>query len=258
MDEHKRAVCEQFSLQAGPFTGALHANDPALIALCVEAAAPRAGDLVADFCSGPGIIAAALAVHCRRVLCLDLTESMLREAARIAPSAFRVEGDATRAPLRDAAFAISMSRLAFHHVRELDDYIAAMIRAAVPGGRIVVCDIVTSEDSAESEETERIERLRDPSHARCLTRTELHSLFVRHGIRVEFEREWEMIVDHDEWMNRVYPPEVNRPVIRRLLEALEGHDRGGMKVWRENERLMILRRGVIIAGRRTDGVILAV
>lgn len=250
MDAHRAAVRDQFTLQARPFTGAVHANDPGIIALFLDAIAARPGDLVIDFCSGPGIVASALAPLCRRVICLDLTASMLREAARLAPAALRVEGDATSAPVRDGSCAIAISRLAFHHVFEIDDYLAAMIRAAAPGGRVVVQDIVTSENAVESRETEEIERLRDPSHARCLAPSELRALFVRHGLEIESERSWQMIVDHDEWMNRVYPPEENRAEVLRRLSALDGEDRGGMKVWREGKTLMILRRGVILAGRR--------
>jgi SAM-dependent methyltransferase len=250
MDQHRATVREQFTLQTRPFVGALHANDPDLLARYLEIIAPRREDRIIDFCSGPGIVAARVAPLCRRFTCLDLTASMLDAAARLAPSALRIEGDATRAPVRDGVFSIAVSRLAFHHVFEIDEMLAAMMRAVAPGGRIVIQDIVTSEDRAESDETERIERLRDPSHARCLAPSEWRALFARQGIEIESEGGWEMIVDHDEWMNRVYPPEENRREVLHGLEALEGRDRGGMKVWREGNRLMILRRGVFISGRR--------
>lgn len=50
-------------------------------------------------------------------------------------------------------------------------------------------------------------------------------------------------------MDRVYPPEENRPLVRRKLEALLGRDCGGIRVWRDGDRLMITRRGVIISER---------
>ena len=42
------------------------------------------------------------------------------------------------------------------------------MRVCAPGGRIVVVDMYCSEDLAKAAQWNRLEKLRDPSHVRCL------------------------------------------------------------------------------------------
>lgn len=232
MQSHKNVVRSQFDLQAKQFLDAEHANDPALLSQYLRIIDAPLSARIVDFCSGPAILARRLAP--RFVVSLDLSRGMLGEG--IGP---RVEADSTHAPLRTATFDRAISRLAFHHIENIEAVFREMMRVTKPGGKVVLNDIVTSEGS---NITEEIERLRDPSHFRCRTEQELLELFDNPAL----ER-YETTVDYDEWMDRVYPPEENRPKVRDRLEALVGRDLGGMKVWRESGRLMITRRGVIIS-----------
>ena len=52
-----------------------------------------------------------------------------------------------------------------------------MVRVCARGGRVVIVGTYTSEDSAEAAAFNRLERLRDPSHARSLYFAELKALF---------------------------------------------------------------------------------
>ncbi len=253
-------VREQFTLQARDFVSAQHATDAALMAQYIDVIGPAAGESLLDVAAGPGLVAAALGAGAGegpggcRVTIMDLTPRMLMEAARVAPLARRVEGDALRLPWRSGTFDAVICRLALHHVpdpaivvREMARVVRATPGAPRPGGgRVVINDIITGEDPAESAVTEEIERLRDPSHTRCLGARELVRLVLEAGMKVESITPWRMIVDHDEWMNRVYPPEENRRLVRERLEALAGRDLGGMSVERRDGALWISRRGIIV------------
>ncbi|MEK8023994.1 MAG: methyltransferase domain-containing protein [Candidatus Hydrogenedentota bacterium] len=186
-DPHNEVVRAQFALQAVPFSTALHANDPELLNQYLRLIALQPGERVVDFCSGPGIVAARLAgAGC--VVCLDVTHEMLLEARKRAPQALLVESHAGRAPFARSTgsisiFDIAVSRLSLHHVQRPEEVVLEMARVVAPGGRVVINDIVTSENKEESAYTERIERLRDPSHTRCLTGSELERLCIACGLR---------------------------------------------------------------------------
>lgn len=251
MNAHNAVVRREFDLQARPFTRARHATDENLMRRYVEAIGPGPSELVADVGAGPGLVAAALAPLCRRVVCVDLTHNMLIEARRLAPRSLAAEGAGELLPLRSASCDVAISRLAFHHFWNPTAVFDEMVRVVKPGGRIVINDLISSEDAAEAEMTERIEKLRDPSHARCLRPSEIESLFLTRGIAIERSERYESLLDHDEWMGRVFPPEENRPVVRRLLEESIGRDLVGIRVYNEGEMLMIEHRGRIVVGRKS-------
>lgn len=250
MSENAAAVRDQFTMQARDFVEAAHATDAALMAQYVRLIAPGPGERVLDVAAGPGLVAAALAPAGCRVTILDLTTRMLSEAGRVAPSAVRVEADASRSPFLAARFDAVICRLALHHVPDPAAVIAEMVRAARPGGRVIINDIVTGEDAAGSAVTEEIERLRDPSHTRCLTAGELVARVLAAGLRVEAVEPWVMTVDHDEWMNRVYPPDHHRVLVAERLRSLSGRDLGGMRVEDREGVLWISRRGIIVRAQR--------
>lgn len=261
MSENAAVVRDQFTLQARDFVEAAHATDAALMTQYVRLIAPGAGERILDVAAGPGLVAAALTLAGCRVTILDLTTRMLSEAGRVAPSALRVEADASCLPFSSARFDAVICRLALHHVPVPATVISEMVRAVRPGGRIIINDIVTGEDAAGSALTEEIERLRDPSHTRCLTAAELVALVLAAGLRVEAIEPWVMTVDHDEWMNRVYPPEHHRLLVAEKLRSLTGQDLGGMRVEEREGVLWISRRGIIVRAHRpsrswTQGVLL--
>lgn len=247
--DHNAVVRSQFALQARPFTTALHANDPGMLGQYLRMIPLPAGARVVDFCSGPGIVASHLEPRASRVVCLDVTHEMLLEARARAPRSLLAEGHAGRAPLHAGSFDAAVTRLSLHHVERPEEVVREMARVVKPGGLVVLNDIVTSEDDEESAYTEKIERLRDPSHTRCLKPSALANLPARCGLEPLAVEHYVSTLDHDEWMTRVFPPEENRPVVRRMLEAITGRDMGGMSVAVEGGVILISRRGLIVSAR---------
>lgn len=250
MNDHLSVVRDQFTRQAEPFSNAVHATDPEAMALYVSAIEPHPSDRILDVASGPGLVARALRNAGALVCCVDVTTEMLLKARKAAPGAQVAEADAAFLPFRSNSFDTSVSRLAFHHVRNARQVMGEMKRVTKRGGRIVVNDIVTSENPEESEYTERIERLRDPSHSRMLSTSELVAVCSEGGMGILGVSDYRIPLDHDEWMGRVFPPEENRPIVRRMLVEIAGRDMGGMKVHIDGERLMISREARIVAVRK--------
>ena len=85
-------------------------------------------------------------------------------------------------PYEDAGFTIVTTRFSFHHFLDPAAVLREMVRVCAPGGRVIVVDDYASEDPAKAAEFNKLEKLRDPSHSRCLTLTELKSLFGSAGL----------------------------------------------------------------------------
>ena len=137
------------------------------------------------------------------MVALDATEAMLTEAMAKAEeeNLFNIKfihGDATSLPFSDSSFGLVTSRLAIHHFTKPRPILNEMARVTAPGGRVVLVDLIASEDqeqvrfesgiryqSEQAETHNRLERLRDPSHTSALSITELSSLVGQSGLILE-------------------------------------------------------------------------
>lgn len=155
----------------------------------IAALAPLAGDEIAlDAGTGTGALAFALAPLVREVIAVDLVEEMLAQArARAAehPNVRFVVGDVLDLPLADGSVDLAASARTLHHLERPEIAIAELARVTRPGGRVLVVDQLVSEDASDAARYERIERLRDPSHARTLPDSELRALLAASGLVVE-------------------------------------------------------------------------
>lgn len=110
---------------------------------------PVAGDRVVDLGAGTGLLSLAIAPKVEHVLAVDSSEAMLARlhANRLQLGVENVStrvADLRRLPLPDESVSLVVSNYAFHH---LDDAgkelaLAEARRVLVPGGRLVVCDMM--------------------------------------------------------------------------------------------------------------------
>jgi SAM-dependent methyltransferase len=137
--------------------------------------------LALDVAAGTGHLARALAPKVRSVVALDATAAML-EAGRAAADDAGVRnvvfqrGDAAALPFLDASFDVVVSRYAVHHFERPGVPVGEMARCLRPGARLMVADLVCSDDPRVAERENELERLRDPSHTRMLPAAELTDL----------------------------------------------------------------------------------
>ncbi len=187
-DDHARRVEQAFSVQASAF------EDPRLNrvftadAEWIFADLPLAAeDLVLDVATGTGHAARLLAPAVRGVVALDATPAMLAagkaqaDAAGLRNIVF-ARGDAAALPFLDASFDVVISRFAVHHFADPDGPLGEMVRCLRPGGRIAVADLVADDDPDRAETEDALERLRDPSHTRMLTVSQLQGRLATLGI----------------------------------------------------------------------------
>src|SRR5215510_10290595 len=168
----------QFTAQVDRFVTSPHVNEPEAVRRFLAAVDPRCDERALDVACGPGLLARAFAPHVREYVGVDLTPAMVEKASAITRDAgitnaqFEI-GDALRLPFTANTFDLVLSRLALHHMPDPRRAVREMARVLRPGGRLGVFDMTTSEITAESAYHNRVERLRDPSHARALPLSEL-------------------------------------------------------------------------------------
>ena len=186
--EHAQRIAQAFTLQAEAF------EDPARNRVFTsdsrwvfDRLPLRATDLVLDVAAGTGHAARQLAASARAVVALDATEAMLargqaQAAAEGCDNVVFMRGDAAALPFLDGSFDVVASRFAVHHFQEPARVVAEMVRCTRPGGHVAVVDLVAHADPAAGAEQNRLEALRDPSHAAFLPAIELQGLLAEAGL----------------------------------------------------------------------------
>jgi SAM-dependent methyltransferase len=125
----------------------------------------------------------------REVVGLDPVPELLELArARAAPNTEFVEGDGTALTYPDGAFDLAGTHRTLHHVAQPERIVAELARVTRPGGHVLVVDQLAPGEPAEAAELHEFETVRDPSHARLLTDTELRELFVANRLALLRER----------------------------------------------------------------------
>jgi SAM-dependent methyltransferase len=177
--EHDNRIIDQFTRWARPFAELPVHSDADGMARLLAAAAIEPHMQVLDTACGPGIVACAAAPHAARVTGIDLTPAMI-EQARLRQTAMGLSnldwrvGDATRLPFEAMSFDVVVTRYSFHHLLDPGAALSEMKRVCRPGGRLVVADATPSPQTQAA--YDRMETLRDPSHASALTLEQLRAL----------------------------------------------------------------------------------
>jgi ubiquinone/menaquinone biosynthesis C-methylase UbiE len=146
-------------------------------------------DRAVDLACGPGTLALRFARQVRWICGLDLTPAILERARRAAASEglanleFAI-ADAQSLPFSDASLDIAITSYSAHHFPDPARVIGEMARVVRRGGRVGILDIFLPADRAVSALNTRIEKVRDASHTRTLSREEFELHLAAHGVRV--------------------------------------------------------------------------
>jgi ubiquinone/menaquinone biosynthesis C-methylase UbiE len=253
---HSDRVLAEFSKQAPSFEDPDYSfGDPRLLRWILDHVPVEGDSLVLDVAGGTGHLARALATGVRQVVVLDLTAAMLEEGKRQAealklPNVLFERGDAAAMPYLDHSFDLVVSRFAVHHFESPAVQLREMARVCRPGGKVAVVDLVTV-DPAQADDHNRLERLRDPSHARALSAAELTSLLEAAGLRVVHETAHDQALDVERWLRQSDAPHEAATQIRQeLRDELDGGPATGMRPRLEDDCIDLTQRWTIAVGEK--------
>jgi ubiquinone/menaquinone biosynthesis C-methylase UbiE len=239
---HQDLILDQFTRQATPFSTAGTITDANALRMIVDAAAPRASDTVLDVACGGGIVVCGFAPHVKHATGIDMTPAMLDRAKLIAAEKGIANvtwdrGDVTALPYADGAFDIVVTRFSMHHFLDPIGVLREMARVCAPEGRVVVVDMYASDEPTKATEWNRAEKLRDPSHVRCLTLGELRALFPEVGLPEPGASFYELRDEIRNLLARSFPNPGDDVKIIEMYAASAEDDRLGIPVKRVGERI---------------------
>jgi ubiquinone/menaquinone biosynthesis C-methylase UbiE len=253
--DHDERVRQEFTRQAAHFASAAKIADVRLTQRFVDAVAPEPEWRILDVACGPGLVTVALAPHVREVVALDLTPEMLNNvrqrcaAAGIANVQIQ-QGSAANLPFEANIFDAVVTRLSLHHLDNPALPISEMARVLRPGGRLVVADVISSEDPEESALHNAVEVLRDPSHVRMLPASELLALLASADLEVVGQTTWDMPREFEEWAQIVDDPVRVAPVrtIARTLAKAGLHAGIGLSL--ADGKIVFFHRWLLVVARK--------
>lgn len=228
----KDLVKSQFGAAAESYAvSRVHAQGASLGRM-VELVQPQPDWRVLDVATGAGHTAFAFAPHVAEVVATDITPEMLATAARLAQERgltnIRVqEADAEELPFVDASFDLVTCRIAPHHFADVPAFLHECARVLKAGGLLALVDNVvpgSAADGAQAEEQRlagdyinAFERLRDPSHQRCLSVDEWLQAFQAAGLTVVHHETQPKAIEFNDWARRLNMSEEQIPRLRSLL-----------------------------------------
>jgi len=252
-----RDTVMQFTAQVQRFVTSPHVNEPEPLHRFLAAVAPRGDELALDVACGPGLLAKAFAPHVREIVGVDITPAMIEKAVAIAREAgisnesFEV-ADALRLPFGANALDLVLTRLALHHMPDPQAAVREMARVLCPGGRLGVFDMTTSEMADEAAYHNRVERLRDPSHASALSISALVQMIGLAGLELDKVETVDYDQDVEDWIARAEQSADDAEQARQqITAAISTRNFGGKKVWRDQGgKLWFSVRWAILVARK--------
>ena len=230
----KSLVQQQFGAHAAAYaTSVVHAKGASLGRL-IELVKPQRHWQALDVATGAGHTAAAFAPHVAHVIASDITDEMLEEARKLAAARGLANmeaavADAEALPFDDARFDLVASRIAPHHFPDVPQFVREARRVLKPGGTFALVDNISpdplstpgfshAELHAAALAHNAFEKLRDPSHGRCLGLAEWTDVVAAGGLQVLHREILPKDMEFEPWAARM---DADAATIARLRAMLE-------------------------------------
>jgi ubiquinone/menaquinone biosynthesis C-methylase UbiE len=233
MESQKVVILDQFTKQARPFATAATMRDKRALELLLGATDAGAGDTVLDVACGPGIVVCAFAEIMRHATGVDLVPAMIEQAQSLQRErglknvSWKV-ADVYVLPYADDSFSIVTSRYAFHHLENPRDVLSEMKWVCKSGGKVALVDVVASADPQRAEHFNQMEKLRDPSHVRALSLSEMEGLFHDVGLLAPKIKYYKAELELESVLKRSFPEEGNAEKVRAVIRQAVENDTMGI------------------------------
>jgi ubiquinone/menaquinone biosynthesis C-methylase UbiE/predicted kinase len=189
LDSRQSASAAQFDRQSDRYGKSHILADTQDVALGLEGISAPAQGTALDVATGGGHTALWLARQGWRVAAGDIAPQMLENARKLcAEAGFEIETrlfPAEDMPFAAGSFNLVTSRVAPHHFSSPAKFVRDTARVLEPGGYFLLIDGSVPDDDPETEEwLHQVEKWRDPSHGRFLSRKVWEELVRGAGLKV--------------------------------------------------------------------------
>jgi len=228
----KQQVQSIFGASADAYvTSQVHAKGASLDRV-VELTAPQPQWQALDVATGAGHMGFRLAPHVQQVVATDITPEMLTRTAvgaqeRGLANVTVETADAENLPYAAASFDLVTCRIAAHHFPDVGRFVAEAARVLRPGGQLVVVDNVVPGSRLRGKKARQqreagqfvnaFEKLRDPSHGRCLSLDEWMDEFRRAGLALVHQETLRKEMDFASWTERMHVSAGDRIRLKVML-----------------------------------------
>lgn len=218
--QHQETIAHYGPRASAYVTSAVHSSGPDLDQMERALRGGRFGRVL-DLGCGGGHVSYRAAPHVGEVVACDVTPAMI--AAVKATAAERglvnirgVVAPAEALPFEHASFDAVLCRFTAHHWAGLAAGLAEARRVAKPGALLVFIDTVAPDDRAADTHLQVIEYLRDPSHVRNYSISELSDALSRAGFAVESVTPRALHMDFAVWTQRTNTPAEKIALLKQL------------------------------------------
>ncbi len=251
---HNDSVISQFTKQAIPFTQLSQHSNLHGLKLMIKLSQPTNTDTVLDVACGSGIVSCEFARIVSSVIGIDLTPAMIDQAKLLQQEkkldniAWEI-GDVSKLPFENDLFSLVVTRYSLHHMVEPQKIVEEMKRVCKLGGRVIIIDVTPEDDKVV--EYNNVEKLRDPSHVKALTISELENMIKMVNLsNLKFEYH-ELEMNLDEILQSSFPDPKNVSKIKQLFENDLKNNNLGMKSYLKNNKIYFYFPISMIVGNKS-------
>jgi len=266
MSEPRSLVQKQFGAHAAGYaTSPVHAKGASLQRL-IDLVQPEKHWRALDVATGAGHTALAFAPHVAEVTASDITDEMLAEAEKLArarglANVIFAKADAMALPFADSSFELVTSRIAPHHFPDIPKFIAEAHRVLTPGGTFGLVDNISpDETSTPGFSTEELreaavahnafEKIRDPSHGRCLTIGEWRTAITDAGFSITAVEIVPKEIEFIPWAERMGADQSTIAQLEGILTGASAALRAFLRLRQQDGKLYFSLDEVLIVARK--------
>jgi ubiquinone/menaquinone biosynthesis C-methylase UbiE len=246
MSDERRAVQEEFERVAEAFAERTQGRFDEMDVVAFSRVRPEA--TVLEVGAGTGNFLSLFSGVAGRLIASDLTRGMLEVARRRHDGIEVVAADGARLPFRSGSIELVATAQALHHIQEPLPVLSEMRRVVADEGRALVVDQVAPESYEQASSMNRLDVMRDPTHAATRPASAFRIMVSKAGLDIVDEQVWEGKARFSQWMWPGEFPEDRIAAVRDFIEEFGSET--GMDWERDGEDWLYTRRRIMILARR--------
>lgn len=250
-----KEIRRSFSIQACGFENISNFTDESYMEHIRGCISPRKADSILEVASGTCLCGRSLAPYVKTIVCLDATPAMLEKGKveaekRNLDNMVFIKGLAEDLPFLDNSFDIVISRLAFHHFPDSETAFREMARVLKPSGKLVMIDMEAVDEELRTER-DSLEKMRDISHERMLSRIEMETMFLSCGLTIASEESADRSQRLSAWLDLTKADDKAKDFItQKMLEEMQGGSKTGFFPYMKDDAIWFDQHWILLIGRK--------